>query len=111
MKLDWNRLPPQLRTVNAKRIAGTTTAGMLIALVYILVAPNWYEATLTVVPAAQSRGGGFPSQIAGALGMAVDLPGELGGNADVERIAAVLESRSVTDEMISSFHLSDRYDE
>src|SRR5437016_2766068 len=101
MKLDWNKLPPQVRTKEAQRIVGSTVAGVLIALVYSLVAPSWYESTLTVVPAAQSRGGGgLPAQVAGALGMAIDLPGELGGNADVERIAAVLESRSVTDEMI-----------
>src|SRR5439155_5104068 len=48
-------------------------------------------------------------QIAGALG--ADLPIDLGNNADVERIAAVFESTSVTDAVISKFGLSERYDD
>jgi capsule polysaccharide export protein KpsE/RkpR len=51
------------------------------------------------------------AQIAGALGAGVvDIP-ELGVNADVERIAAVFESNSVTDAVIRKFDLLNRYDE
>ncbi len=109
MKINWNRLPPQLRSVNAKRVAATTGTGMLIALVYVLLAPNWYRSTLTVVPATPSKGSGLSGQIVGALG--ADLPIDLGNNADVERIAAVFESTSVTDAVINKFNLSNRYDE
>ncbi len=109
MKLDWNRLPPQLRTTEAKRIAATSSIGVVVALVYALFAPNWYRSTLTVVPATPSKGSGLGAQLAGALG--ADLPIDLGNNADVERIAAVFESTSVTDAVISKFDLSERYDE
>src|SRR6266700_1186839 len=99
MKLDSNRLPPQLRTKEARRVAGTTSIGVLLALFYALLAPNWYRSTLTVVPATPSKGSGLSAQIAGVLGP--DLPIDLGGNADVERIAAVFESTSVTDAVIN----------
>jgi capsule polysaccharide export protein KpsE/RkpR len=105
----WNKLPPQLKTREAKRIATTTVAGFVIALFYALLAPKWYQSTLTVVPATPSKGGGL-GQIAGVLGSAVDIP-ELGVNADVERIAAVLESTSVTDAVIRKFDLMQRYDD
>lgn len=106
----WNKLPPQLKTREAKRIAATTGAGFVIALFYALLAPKWYQSTLTVVPATPSKGGGTLGQLAGALGAAVEIP-ELGVNADVERIAAVLESTSVTDAVIHKFDLMQRYDD
>ncbi len=109
MKLDSNRLPPQLRTKEARRVAGTTSIGVLLALFYALLAPNWYRSTLTVVPATPSKGSGLSAQIAGVLGP--DLPIDLGGNADVERIAAVFESTSVTDAVINKFDLSKRYND
>jgi capsule polysaccharide export protein KpsE/RkpR len=109
MKLHWNRLPAQLRTREAMRIAGTTGAGVFVALVYALLAPNWYRSTLTVVPATPSKGSGLSAQIAGALG--ADLPIDLGNNADVERIAAVFGSTSVTDAVIKKFELKKRYDD
>ncbi len=108
MKLDWNRLPPQLRKREVKRIAATTAAGLLCAITYSFFAPNWYRSTLTVVPATPSKGG-LGSQIAGALGGVVDLPFDA-GNVDIERIVAVFESRSVTDAVIHKFDLMKRYD-
>src|SRR5205814_4852649 len=83
-------------------------AGLAIAVVYALLAPNWYQSTLSVVPATPSKSGALGSQIAGALGGALDIP-ELGVNADVERIAAVFESTSVTDAVIRKFDLMKRY--
>ncbi len=108
MKLDLSRLPPQVRTTEARRIAATTAVGLFVALIYVLVTPNWYQSTLTVVPATPSKGPGLGAQIAGALG--ADLPIDLGNNADVERIAAVFESTSVADAVIDKFDLTKRYD-
>ncbi len=110
MKIDWNRLPPQVRTPEATRIAVIAAAGLCLAVLYVLLAPSWYSSTLTVVPATPSKGG-LGTQLAGALGAAIDLPGDLSGNADVERIAAVLESTSMADAVIAKFDLRTRYDE
>src|SRR5712691_10893043 len=98
MKLDWSSLPPQFRTVSVRRVAAATAAGLLIASIHILTAPNWYQSTLTVMPALPSKGVGLGAQIAGALG--ADLPIDLGNSVDVERIAAVFQSTSVTDAVI-----------
>src|SRR5258707_1090466 len=46
MKLSLTKLPPQLRTPEAKRITLTTGFGIFIALLYVLLAPRWYQATL-----------------------------------------------------------------
>ena len=108
MKLDWRKFQLQLRTREAKRIAAGTAAGLGIAFVYSVVAPNWYQSTLSVVPATPARGGALSSQLAGAFGGALDLS-DLGINADVERIAAVFESTSVTDAVIRKFNLVKRY--
>src|SRR5712671_1227397 len=107
MKLAWNKLPSQLRAPEAQRIAMTTCAGLLLAIVYVLAAPNWYQSTITVVPATPSKGVSLGSQLAGSLG--ADLPVDLGNNADVERIAAVFQSTSVTDAVIEKFNLRERY--
>jgi tyrosine-protein kinase Etk/Wzc len=108
MKLEWNRLPPQLRTREAKYIAASIGAGFIIALLYVLLASNWYQSTLSVVPSTPSKPG-IGSQIAGALGGVVDLPFDA-GNVDIERVAAVFESQSVTDAVIRKFDLMNRYE-
>lgn len=108
MTFDWRKLAPQLRTSAARRIAWSAAVGFTLAVLYAIAAPSWYEASLTVVPATPSKGGGIGSQLAGALGAAIDFP-ELGINADVERIAAVFESTSVTDAVIQKFDLTRRY--
>ncbi len=107
MKINWSKVPPQMRTTGAKRIATTAGASVLLALLYVLLAPDWYRSTLTVVPATPSKGGGVGAQLAGVLGS--DLFADLGNNADVERIAAVFESNSVTDAVIHKFDLLNRY--
>src|SRR5438132_5679853 len=105
--IDPARLPAPLRTLEAKRIAACSGVGLFLALVYVAVAPNWCSSPLTVVPATPPRGPGLGAQLVGSLG--ADLPIDLGNNADVERIAAVFESTSVTDAVIDKFNLRDRY--
>jgi uncharacterized protein involved in exopolysaccharide biosynthesis len=107
MRAVVNRILGWLRTREARRVAATTVAGVLVAVVYAFSAPNWYQSTLTVMPAS-AKGGGVSSQLAGALGGALDFT-DVGVNADVERIAAVLQSRSVTDAVIRKLDLMKRY--
>ena len=106
-----DQLPPELkwamRRPEVRRLAITTGAGLLFAIVYLLLAPTWYSSTLSVVPAAPSKGPASP--FAGVLGAAADLPFDLGGSADIERIAAVLKSTSVTDATINKLDLLARY--
>jgi capsule polysaccharide export protein KpsE/RkpR len=99
-----------LGRVETRRIVATTTAGLVVAAVFLAVVPSWYSATLAVVPSGQGKG---PSPLAGAaaaLGGVADLAAlDLGQSADVERIAAVLQSRSVTDAVIERYDLLERY--
>jgi tyrosine-protein kinase Etk/Wzc len=109
MKLGWSRLPAPLRTPEMKRVGMATAAGILLAVSYAALAPRWYQSALSVVPTGAPKGGGsLGTQIAGALGAAIDMP-ELGVNVDVERIAAVFESTSVSDAVIRKFDLADKY--
>jgi len=74
------------------------------AVAYCLLAPNWYLATLTVVPAQTSDSA--MSSLVSKLPIAIDtVP------TTVQRIDAVLNSASVADEVIEKFKLKDRYDE
>jgi tyrosine-protein kinase Etk/Wzc len=72
---------------------------------YGLLAPQWFEARLTVVASQHSTNP--------ALGMLANLPGAdalgVSGSTDVQRIQAVLESTSVLDEVIAKFTLGERY--
>jgi capsule polysaccharide export protein KpsE/RkpR len=95
-----------------KRIAAVALACAVAGGLYGLLAPKWYRTVLTVVPVrSQTGAGGF----AGALGgqtaalMAEMSDGVIGG-ADGPRIAAVLQSISVTDAVIERFDLRKRYD-
>jgi capsule polysaccharide export protein KpsE/RkpR len=92
-----------------KRIAMTVLAGALAGLLYGLFWPGWYRSWLTVVPVGSSK----PS-LSGILGAQVGgLAGALEGatSVDASRIAAVLQSASVTDAVISRFDLKGRYGE
>jgi uncharacterized protein involved in exopolysaccharide biosynthesis len=86
--------------------------GAILGIAFYLFMPKWYEAELTIMPVAPSRGLGAAAglasgqQILAGFGLGVDL---LGGSAS-ERVAAVLQSRSVSDEIIERFHLTDRYE-
>lgn len=91
-----------------KRIAFVTIACALAALLYALLAPKWYRSVLTVVP-TKSQKPAFSSALSGDLGgLAAGLDASFGG-ADVQRIAAVLQSIAVTDAVIDNFHLRTRY--
>jgi tyrosine-protein kinase Etk/Wzc len=70
---------------------------------YALLAPEWYAATLTVVPSQRS-------QDAAAAQFASRLPGLDSMPTDVQRIQAVLTSNSVSDEVIDKFSLAQRYE-
>jgi capsule polysaccharide export protein KpsE/RkpR len=91
------------------RVTATVAAFMLAGGVYALVAPSWYRASVTVVPATPQKQG-ISSVLGGELGgLAAGLAPSLGGSADVSRIAAVLQSTSVTDAAIEKFDLRARY--
>src|SRR6266496_1050383 len=80
--------------------------GLGLGLLYAFLAPKWYEATLTVVPSQKS-------QESAAMSLASKLPaiGGLDGvTTDVQRIQAVLRSKSVADEVIEKFKLDERYE-
>lgn len=82
-------------------IAAVLGAGAGIA--YLIIAPNWYEATLTVVPSQRS-------QDSAAMSLAAKLPfGFDSMTTDVQRIHAVLISVSVADAVIDKFDLQRRY--
>jgi uncharacterized protein involved in exopolysaccharide biosynthesis len=92
---------------NRSRIGAGALAGGALAAIYALLAPSWYEATLRLVPARQSRGGsipGIPSELLGGL----DLPFGMQSN-DVDRLEVVLQSNSVTDAVIAKFGLMEHY--
>jgi uncharacterized protein involved in exopolysaccharide biosynthesis len=81
----------------------TCVLGAGAALAYGFLSPNWYLATLTVVPAQATESA--VSSLASKLPIAIDtVP------TTVQRIDAVLNSTSVADEVIEKFNLKDRYD-
>lgn len=95
-----------------KRIAAVTLTCTLAGAVYALLAPRWYRSVLTVVPAKSQRGGGLSSLLGGdPSGLAAGFLEGAGGGADGARIAAVLQSISVTDAVIDRFDLKRRYGE
>lgn len=99
-----------LRTRDAKRRIGVAAVlGAILGLVYFVVAPSWYRSVLTVVP-VKAPSGGVSSLLGGELGgLAAAFGGSGPGTADVARIAAVLQSTSVTDAVIDKFSLQTRY--
>jgi capsule polysaccharide export protein KpsE/RkpR len=85
-----------------KLVVAFAIVGAGIGIGYALLAPQWFEARLTVVPAEHSR------EIT-ALGMLSKLPGMDATTTDSQRIEAVLTSNSVTDEVIDRFKLDEHY--
>jgi capsule polysaccharide export protein KpsE/RkpR len=96
-----------------KRIAIVVAVFTLAGLLYALLAPKWYRSVLTVMPVKSQRGGGLSSMLSGELGgLAAGLAdGAMGGGADVQRIAAVMQSNDVSDAVIAKFNLKQRYAE
>jgi tyrosine-protein kinase Etk/Wzc len=89
-----------------RRVAVCLLLGISGGLVYGLVAPKWYSATLTVVPSQRSQ------DVASSLAAKLPSIGGLdsGLTTDVQRIQAVLSSNSVTDEVITRFNLGAHYE-
>jgi len=91
-----------------KIMAVTGAVGLAAGAAYGLLSPKWYKAELSVVP-SMSKGGNGLSGASALLGVA-NLPFDLGGGgADVDRIDALLRSRSVSDRVIAKFNLMARY--
>jgi len=105
VELSFLRLPRARRS-----IALGAAAGAALGVLYWAVAPRWYQSTLTVVPAKAPAAGGISGLLGGDLGGLAAGFGALGGaTADNARIAAVLQSTAVTDEVIAKFDLKSRY--
>jgi len=98
--------PPELAVILARRwktVIACLLLGLAGGIAYALLAPEWYSATLTVVPAQRS-------QDSAAMVLAAKLPIGLDTlQTDVQRIQAVLASNSVADEVIEKFSLDARY--
>jgi hypothetical protein len=94
-----------------KRIAVLTLACGLGSAGLSLLAPRWYRSTLTVAPTKAPRPGlsGLVGADLGAVAAGFDAA--LGGTVDAARVAAVLQSNSVSDAVIEKFGLRDRYGE
>jgi capsule polysaccharide export protein KpsE/RkpR len=77
--------------------------GVAAAAAYAFLSPEWYTATLTVLPSQRSAE-------TAAASLAAKLPGAFDlVSADIQRIQGVLNSTSVADELIDKFHLQERY--
>lgn len=95
-----------------KRIAAVTLVFSIAGAAYALLAPSWYRSVLTVVPAKAQRATGLSSMLGGdAAGLAAGFLEGAGATADGPRIAAVLQSDSVSDAVIEKFDLKTRYGE
>lgn len=84
-------------------------AGGVAATAYYAWAPRTYQAELAIVPKRSSP------EMSSARNLLGNLPLDLNaaspfGQSDADRIAAVLESRSVTDAIIAKFDLVQRYE-
>ncbi len=79
--------------------------GLAVGVGYVIFAPKWYEARLTVVPSQRSK------DVTSALTASLPIIGGVGGamQDDLQRIHAVLTSRSVADAVIEKFDLTSRY--
>lgn len=83
--------------------------GLAASVAFYLWMPKWYQAELLIVPKRSAP------DLMGARNLLGSLPVDLGeaspfGQSDADRIAVVLESRSVTDAIITKFDLVNRYE-
>jgi tyrosine-protein kinase Etk/Wzc len=83
-------------------------AGMVAAVAYYYSADKWYQAELLIVPKRS------PSDMSAARNLLGNLPIDLAGGSplgqsEADRIAVILQSRSVTDAMITKFDLVNSY--
>jgi tyrosine-protein kinase Etk/Wzc len=94
---------------NARVIIAASMLGAFVGGAYFIVAPRWYQSIVTVVPTGPAKPSGLPAGLASALGASAELGLDLGLSSDIERIAAVFQSNSVTDAAIHKFQLLERY--
>jgi len=96
----------RLAKEHRRLLAILASVGALVGVAYTRLAPKWYEATLTVVPAQRSvlPGAGLAAALPGLSGLASPFA------TDVDRIDAVLATNAVADEVIGKFGLMRRYD-
>ncbi len=91
-----------------KWIAKITGSAMLLAVIIVLLIPNTYTATATILPPQQSQ-----SSLMSLLGQMSSLAGmgpkELGLKNPADIYVAMLRSRSVADTLITRFHLREVY--
>lgn len=82
--------------------------GALAGAAYYVWTPKWYEAELLIVP---KRSPSDLSPVRNVLGsLPVDLAGaSTFGQSDADRIASIVQSRSVADAVIAKFNLIERY--
>jgi tyrosine-protein kinase Etk/Wzc len=91
-----------LASKNWRAILLCLVLGVCGSVIYLFLAPRWYSATLTVVPAQR--------QDSMAMSLAAKLPVAFDSmSTDVQRIQAVFSSASVLDEVIDRFDLRHRY--
>jgi uncharacterized protein involved in exopolysaccharide biosynthesis len=105
-----------LLAARRRLIAGITLASLLAALVASLVLPKTYESFATLLPQLESKEGGALSALltATAVGgvaqnLGIGLPGIPTTPTDI--FVAILKSRVMADEVITRFHLMERYRE
>ncbi|HEY3351753.1 MAG TPA: GNVR domain-containing protein [Polyangia bacterium] len=93
-----------------RRLLFLPVLALVVATAYALLTPKWYRTQIVLVPTPASKGSLPMLGAAGGLPAGLDLPLDLGlGSSDVERIAAVLRSMSVTDAVVTRFGLMERY--
>jgi tyrosine-protein kinase Etk/Wzc len=84
-------------------------AGLLLAGLYAIFAPSWFTARLAVVTLKRSPSGLMGQGASELRELGATLPGL--PSSDTDRVAAVLQSDSVTDAVIEKFDLRKRYNE
>lgn len=96
-QLIWNR---------RKLITILVVGAALLMAVISLVLPNWYKSTAVIMPPTKKQfsfgGAGLLSQIG--------FGGLLGGSQSTDRFMAILQSRSLMEQVIRKFDLQEKYD-
>jgi tyrosine-protein kinase Etk/Wzc len=99
----------KLLPADIRAIALACAAGLLVASAYALFAPSWFTARLAVVTLKRSASGLLGQGASELRDLGASLPGL--PTSDTDRVAAVLQSDSVTDAVIAKFDLRKRYNE
>jgi uncharacterized protein involved in exopolysaccharide biosynthesis len=87
-------------------VVAITTVVAIAAVIYALLAKQWYSAEALLIPAApDSAQGGLAGQLGGLAGLATSLTGLSLGGADATEPLAVLESRGFTRTFIEEHKL------